>query len=492
MATYQEFIQQNEERDGVRFSWNIWPSNKLETTRLVVPIGCLYNPFRERPDLPPLHYDPVVCSRSTCRAILNPFCQIDYRAKSWACNFCFQRNNFPPQYAGMTEHQPPAELIYHYSTIEYILPKVQCHPPVFLFVLDTCMDEEDLQAVKESLQMSLSLLPANALVGLITYGRMVHVHELYQPEDSSNNISKSYVFKGTKDLTAKQIQEMLGLNRQVPLNKPVHPNQPNQPTQQQQFFPPGYKFLQPVCNCDMVLTDLLNELQRDPWPVPQGKRPLRSSGVALSIAVGLLEALNPNCAARIMTFMGGPCTQGPGMIADDELKFPIRSHHDIDKDNIKYMKKAIKHYESLANRAAVNSHIVDIYSADVNQTGLHEMKYLSNYTGGHMILADSFNTSLFKQSFQRVFLKDSNNDFRMGFGSMIDVKTSRELKVSGAIGTCVSLNNKNQYVSETETGIGGTSSWRISGIYPNTTLAFFFDVVSQVNINFTFKINLVF
>lgn len=42
---------------------------------------------------------------------------------------------------------------------------------------------------------------------------------------------------------------------------------------------------------DMNLTDLLGELQRDPWPVPQGKRPLRSSGVALSIAVGLLEVI---------------------------------------------------------------------------------------------------------------------------------------------------------------------------------------------------------
>ena len=39
----------------------------------------------------------------------------------------------------------------------------------------------------------------------------------------------------------------------------------------------------------MNLTDLLGELQRDPWPVPQGKRPLRSTGIALSIAVGLLE-----------------------------------------------------------------------------------------------------------------------------------------------------------------------------------------------------------
>lgn len=49
------------------------------------------------------------------------------------------------------------------------------------------------------------------------------------------------------------------------------------------------RFLQPVQKVDMNLTDLLGELQRDSWPVVQGKRPLRSLGVAMSIAVGLLE-----------------------------------------------------------------------------------------------------------------------------------------------------------------------------------------------------------
>jgi protein transport protein SEC23 len=39
-----------------------------------------------------------------------------------------------------------------------------------------------------------------------------------------------------------------------------------------------------------------------------------------------------------------------------------------------------------------------------------------------MILADSFNTSLFKQSFQRVFLKNANNEFNMAFGSVVEVK----------------------------------------------------------------------
>ena len=31
-----------EERDGVRFSWNEWPTTRLEATRIVVPIGCVY------------------------------------------------------------------------------------------------------------------------------------------------------------------------------------------------------------------------------------------------------------------------------------------------------------------------------------------------------------------------------------------------------------------------------------------------------------------
>ena len=85
MATYQEFIQQNEDRDGVRFSWNVWPSSRLEATRMVVPLACLYTPLKERPDLPPIQYDPVLCSRATCRAILNPFWWASSLGSSVAC-----------------------------------------------------------------------------------------------------------------------------------------------------------------------------------------------------------------------------------------------------------------------------------------------------------------------------------------------------------------------------------------------------------------------
>ncbi|KAH8344006.1 hypothetical protein KR084_003123 [Drosophila pseudotakahashii] len=472
MTTYEEFIQQNEDRDGVRLTWNVWPSSRIEASRLVVPLACLYQPLKERPDLPPIQYEPVLCTRSNCRAILNPLCQVDYRAKLWVCNFCFQRNPFPPQYAAISEQHQPAELIPGFSTIEYTITRAPTMPPVFIFLVDTCMDEEELDALKDSLQMSLSLLPPNALVGLITFGKMIQVHEL-----GAEGCSKSYVFRGTKDLTAKQVQDMLGIGR----GAAPGPQQqlPGQPAGAAAPVPPAHRFLQPIGQCDAALGDLLSELQRDPWPVPQGKRYLRSTGAALSIAVGLLECTYPNTGGRIMTFVGGPCSQGPGQVVDDELKHPIRSHHDIHKDNVRFMKKAIKHFDALALRAATNGHSVDIYSCALDQTGLLEMKQLCNSTGGHMVMGDSFNSSLFKQTFQRVFARDGRNDLKMAFNATLEVKCSRELKISGGIGSCVSLNVKSPSVSDVEIGMGNTVQWKLCTLNPSSTVAYFFEVVNQ-------------
>lgn len=43
-----------------------------------------------------------------------------------------------------------------------------------------------------------------------------------------------------------------------------------------------------------------------------------------------------------MLFAGGPATEGPGMVVSAELREPIRSHHDIDRDSVKHFKKATK------------------------------------------------------------------------------------------------------------------------------------------------------
>lgn len=49
------------------------------------------------------------------------------------------------------------------------------------------------------------------------------------------------------------------------------------------------RFLMPVERCEWQLTNIIEQLTRDPWPVANDKRALRCTGNALSVAVGLLE-----------------------------------------------------------------------------------------------------------------------------------------------------------------------------------------------------------
>lgn len=105
---------------------------------------------------------------------------------------------------------------------------------------------------------------------------------------------------------------------------------------------PASRFLLPVQQAEFPLTKALESLQRDPWPTANDRRSLRCTGVALSVAIGLMESSFQNAGGRIMLFAGGPATEGPGMVVGPELREPIRSHHDIDRDNVKYYKKALK------------------------------------------------------------------------------------------------------------------------------------------------------
>jgi protein transport protein SEC23 len=103
--------------------------------------------------------------------------QIDIRGKLWICPFCLTRNAFPPHYKDISNTNLPAELLPKYTTIEYTLARPAQVPPIFLFVVDTCLDEEDLKALRDAIVVSLSLIPPYALVGLITFGTMASYFE---------------------------------------------------------------------------------------------------------------------------------------------------------------------------------------------------------------------------------------------------------------------------------------------------------------------------
>ncbi|KHN81869.1 Protein transport protein Sec23A [Toxocara canis] len=259
----------------------------------------------------------------------------------------------------------------------------------------------------------------------------------------------------------------------------------------------------------MSINDLIEQIQPDRWPVPQGHRPLRATGSALAVAVTLLEVCFPSTGARIMTFIGGACTHGPGMVVGEELKNPIRSWHTIKEDNAPYIKKATKFYDGLGARAVKNGHVIDIYSCALDQTGLNEMRACFNTTAvknghvidiyscaldqtglnemracfnttaGNVVMGDSFNSSLFKQTYQRVFEKDANGNLKMGFNATMEVKVGSGLKLEGMLGCCANGNVKNASVSDTEMGIAGTCQWKFCALSPKATVAVLLEIVAQ-------------
>lgn len=47
-----------------------------EASRLVVPIGAVYTPLKEKTDTPLLQYEPVTC-KAPCKAVLNPYAYVE-------------------------------------------------------------------------------------------------------------------------------------------------------------------------------------------------------------------------------------------------------------------------------------------------------------------------------------------------------------------------------------------------------------------------------
>eukprot|EP00249_Psilotum_nudum_P009082 c21696_g1_i2 orf=1-2076(-) len=465
MAEFAEF----ENQDAIRFTWNSWPSSKIETSKCIVPLAAVYTPLRSIPDKPPLPYPPLRCK--SCRALLNPFVVVDFHGKIWVCSFCFQRNHFPPHYHSVSENNLPPELFPMYSTLEYSLPVEQSLPPVFLFVLDTCLIEEELRFLKMALTQAIELLPEHALVGIITFGAQVHAHEI-----GFADIPKTYVFRGSKELTKETILDHLGLSAT---------RSAFQKRAQSGAIPAGRegidyssisRFLLPASECEFTLTTLLDELQKDGWPVQPDQRPMRCTGMALSIAAGLLAACVPGTGARIMAFVGGPCTEGPGMIVSKDFSEPIRSHKDLDKDAVPHYHKAVKFYQGLAKQLVNQGHVLDLFACSLDQVGVAEMKVIVERSGGLVVLAESFGHFVFKESFKRVF-EAGDHALGLSFNGTFEVICSKDVKIQGIIGPCASLEKKGVACSDIVVGQGNTTAWKMCGLDRNTSLTIFFDVV---------------
>eukprot|EP00249_Psilotum_nudum_P008068 c21021_g1_i1 orf=336-2687(+) len=484
-----------ESSEGLRWSWHTWPNTRKESVKMVIPLGIMCTPLLPLPDLPRLSYDPLLCR--TCRGVLNSYCRVDFHAKVWNCCFCYQRNSFPPSYSSISENNLPAELFPTYTSVEYVFPRSSgsytvSYPsgragspsggggissngfrnissknvlsgstptmgPGFIFVLDTCVTGEDLRSLKNAIMQTLSLLPENALVGLVSFGTMVYVHEL-----GYTDCSKVIAFNGERDSSTLQVKEMLGISSQQPQSKGI-----------------ASRFMVPISECEFSFTTALEELQPNPFAVEPGHRPCRATGSALAISACLTEGCNAVFGARIMLFVAGPATIGPGMVVETDLEKSIRTHQDLVNGNAPFYKKACDFYKNLAQRLTVNGLVLDIFACSLDQVGIDEARPAIESSGGVIVLAETFDSDQFKKSLQQLFVHDKEGNLEMFFNTTLEVITTQDVKLCGAIGPCSSLKKRATFISENEVGIGGTSLWKMNTITNKTCIAFYFEIAGH-------------
>lgn len=168
------------------------------------------------------------------------------------------------------------------------------------------------------------------------------------------------------------------------------------------------------------------------------------------------------------------------MIVSNMLEEQMRSHKDIEKQasNTKYMKNAMKFYEAMATRATAWRTVIDLFVSSLDQVGLLESKICADKTGGIILMTDTFKNKVFKDSFLKYFERDTNGDFKFGYRAEMEVLCSKDLKLCGIIGPCVSAKRKTPTASETEIGEGKTNLWFLGGIDHARTFALYLDVPS--------------
>nr|CCC93887.1 putative protein transport protein Sec23A [Trypanosoma congolense IL3000] len=455
MNTYQAPQQQQQQQqqqqdeqivecDTTRWSWNIYPSNRIDAARMVVPLGCVYAPIGH--PCTELPSEPLHCA---CGGILNPFCTIDFRSRTWGCPLCRTKNSFPPHYAHMTGNDLPRELMRGNETVEYV-SIVNRNPPTFVFVIDTCVDtEQELMGLRGFVMSAFNKIPHEAYVCIISFGTTVQIHEL----SGATEYPRSLVLRGSQEVTVEMLKKVL---------------------------PDPQRFYGPRASVSQVVTSIVEELQQDLWPVPKSHRPLRCTGAALSTAASLLELLSPNTGSCILAFISGICTEGPGIVVETTREKFIRGHTDIRDSTAAaaFWTTSCAFYDSLMQRIVKNGHSLSCFTASLDQTGVAEMKLCIQASGGVVLNDESWRKETFQQSLHRFFECREDGFLKMGLNVTMDIITSPSWKVMGVIGQCVGTGKKSSSVADSEIGMGGTCQWTACMIDSTTNFAIYFDTTS--------------
>ena len=153
-----------------------------------IPCGLTLTPLAPLSENLVLHREPLRCEN--CGGYIGPHC--DVFVGSWRCGLCGTENR------SLTLSTPSPEAVQpelSSSCVEYVLrppPRVKTAatkmppPSVVLFLVDDTAGAAALSDALAGVRASLPLLPPDALIGLLTFGRAIGVYLLGEQEDGGN------------------------------------------------------------------------------------------------------------------------------------------------------------------------------------------------------------------------------------------------------------------------------------------------------------------
>lgn len=185
--------------------------------------------------------------------------------------------------------------------------------------------------------------------------------------------------------------------------------------------------------------------------------------------------------SRIMVFTSGPATIGPGMIVNTDFSNAMRTHRDLNSGSSAHF-RSFEFYKTISQRLVNSSVILDLFACSLDQVGAAELRVPVESSGGFMMLGEFFDWHQFRKCLHHLFILDDEGNLKLCFDATIEIITTKDVKICGALGPCISLQKKNSSVSNNEIGQGRTYMWKLGTLTNKTCIAFFFAVRSKQKI----------
>jgi hypothetical protein len=123
-----------------------------------MPLGYFFSPFLA--EVTPIKTNPAYCAK--CRASISPYAQKNKNTKSWTCSFCLTSNPLLVD-LGLQQVEEYAESKFGDNGV--------------YFIVDLCLPQTELAAIKEVLLATIEKLPSNIYVGLLAFNRNVFIFD---------------------------------------------------------------------------------------------------------------------------------------------------------------------------------------------------------------------------------------------------------------------------------------------------------------------------